>query len=89
MSISAFGNKQVNVRLEPELFKETKAAADAQDVGVQDWIRTACRQALGHELDLPVRRSELDPLTRRLETLENKINNLTEGESKKKPLSAA
>jgi hypothetical protein len=73
MSISAYGNKQVNVRMEDELVDKIKAAAEANGIGVQDWIRNACRAALGESIPGAVGRSEFEAaiasLTKEVEEL--------------------
>lgn len=60
MSISAYGNKQVNIRLEADLLQQIKDAAEGEGIGVQDWIRNACRSALGQSIPGAVGRSEFE-----------------------------
>ena len=60
MSISAYGNKQVNIRFESELLEEIKAAAETDGIGLQDWVRNACRNALGQAVPGAVGRSEFE-----------------------------
>ncbi|MBD2652031.1 hypothetical protein H6G45_00695 [Synechocystis sp. FACHB-383] len=60
MSISAYGNKQVNVRMDDVLVDKIKAAAEANGIGVQDWIRNACRSALGESIPGAIGRSEFE-----------------------------
>lgn len=60
MSISAFGNKQVNVRMETDLLDDIKKAADTDGIGLQDWIRNACRVALGQPVPGAIGRSEFE-----------------------------
>jgi hypothetical protein len=60
VSISAYGNKQVNVRMDDVLVDKIKAAAEANGIGVQDWIRNACRSALGESIPGAIGRSEFE-----------------------------
>jgi len=60
MSISAYGNKQVNIRFESDLLEKIKAAAKKDGIGLQDWVRNACRNALGQSVPGAVGRSEFE-----------------------------
>jgi hypothetical protein len=60
MSISAYGNKQVNIRFESDLLEEIKTAAKTDGIGLQDWVRNACRSALGQSVPGAVGKSEFE-----------------------------
>jgi hypothetical protein len=46
--------------MESELLDKIKAAADTDGIGLQDWIRNACRNALGEAIPGAVGRSEFE-----------------------------
>lgn len=68
MSISAYGNKQVNVRFDSELLEKIQTAADKEEVGLQDWIRNACKSALGESIPGAVGRSEFQEALAKLQS---------------------
>jgi hypothetical protein len=53
-------SKQVNIRVEPDLLDKIKAAAKKEGIVLQDWIRNACRNALGEAIPGAVGRSEFE-----------------------------
>ena len=90
MSGSHYGNKQVNVRMESELVDSIKAAADSGGVSMQDWIRNACRSALGQSIPGAISSSELEPLKEAIAGLTAKLEQQGEEiETLKKPVLAA
>jgi hypothetical protein len=60
MSVSAYGNKQVNIRLEDETLDKIKKAAERDGLNVQGWIRNAILSSLGESVPGAVGRSEFE-----------------------------
>ncbi len=94
MSGSHYGNKQVNVRMESELLDSIKEAAEDSGLSVQEWVRNACRSALGQSIPGAISSFELESLRGEVESaiagLTAKIKKQSEEiEAIKKPVLAA
>jgi hypothetical protein len=55
-----YGNKQVNIRIEPELLKQIEDKAGEAKISPADWIRNAIRLALGETIPGAITRLEFE-----------------------------
>jgi hypothetical protein len=60
MSFTNYGNKQVNIRLEPEILQKIESKARENNLSPSDWIRNAIRSALGEEIPGAISRLEFE-----------------------------